>query len=62
MPVTEFRAAIVVGSGSVSFEVIRDLTERVPVMICSRWVFTRVQPIAIRVVLDYLVAALETPD
>jgi uncharacterized protein YbjT (DUF2867 family) len=62
VPVTEFRAAIVVGSGSISFEMIRYLTERVPVMICPRWVFTRVQPIAIVDVLDYLVAALATPD
>lgn len=59
VPVTEFRAAIVVGSGSISFEMIRYLTERVPVMICPQWVFTRVQPIAIRDLLDYLVAALE---
>jgi uncharacterized protein YbjT (DUF2867 family) len=62
VPVTEFRAAIVVGSGSISFEMIRYLTERVPVMICPRWVFTRVQPIAIDDVLDYLVAVLETPS
>jgi uncharacterized protein YbjT (DUF2867 family) len=62
VPVTEFRAAIVVGSGSISFEMIRYLTERVPVMICPRWVFQRVQPIAITDVLDYLVAALETPE
>jgi uncharacterized protein YbjT (DUF2867 family) len=62
VPVTEFRAAIVVGSGSISFEMIRYLTERVPVMICPRWVFTRVQPIAISDVLNYLVAALETPQ
>jgi uncharacterized protein YbjT (DUF2867 family) len=62
VPVTEFRAAIVVGSGSISFEMIRYLTERLPVMICPRWVFTRVQPIAIEDVLDYLVAALETPE
>ena len=48
MPVTEFRAAIIVGSGSLSFEMIRHLTERLPVMICPRWVFTRTQPIAIR--------------
>jgi uncharacterized protein YbjT (DUF2867 family)/uncharacterized protein YndB with AHSA1/START domain len=61
VPVTEFRAAIVVGAGSVSFEMIRSLTERLPVMICPRWVYTRVQPIAIRDVLDYLVAALATP-
>lgn len=62
VPVTEFRAAIVVGSGSISFEMIRYLTERVPAMICPRWVFTRVQPIAIGDVLNYLVAALETPQ
>ena len=62
VPVTEFRAAVIVGSGSLSFEMIRYLTERLPVMICPRWVYTRVQPIAIRNVLDYLVAALEVPD
>lgn len=62
VPVTEFRAAIIVGSGSVSFEMIRYLTERIPVMICPRWVFTRVQPIGIQDVLEYLVAALETPQ
>lgn len=61
VPVTEFRAAIVVGSGSLSFEMIRHLTERLPVMICPRWVFTRIQPIAIGDVLKYLVAALGTP-
>ena len=62
VPVTEFRAAVVVGSGRLSFEMIRYLTERLPVMICPRWVFTRVQPIAIRNVLDYLVAALACPQ
>jgi uncharacterized protein YbjT (DUF2867 family) len=62
VPVTEFRAAVVVGSGSVSFEMIRYLTERLPVMICPKWVFTRTQPIAIRDVLDYLLAALTCPD
>jgi len=62
VPVTEFRAAVIVGSGSLSFEMIRYLTERLPVMICPRWVFTRVQPIAIRNVLDYLVAALESEE
>ena len=51
-----------VGSGSLSFEMIRYLTERLPVMICPRWVFTRTQPIAIRNVLDYLVAALDRPE
>jgi len=62
VPVTEFRAGVVVGSGSLSFEMIRYLAERVPIMICPRWVFTRTQPIAIRNVLDYLVAALERPE
>jgi len=59
--VTEFRAGVIVGAGSLSFEMIRELTERVPVMICPRWVYTRTQPIAIRDVLSYLVAALERP-
>ena len=61
VPVTEFRAGIVVGSGSLSFELIRHLTERLPAMICPRWVYTRTQPIGIRNVLDYLVAALDEP-
>lgn len=59
VPVVEFRAGIVVGAGSISFEMIRYLTERVPVMIAPRWVFTRTQPISIRNVLDYLVAGLD---
>jgi uncharacterized protein YbjT (DUF2867 family) len=62
VPVTEFRASILVGSGSVSFEMIRSLTERLPVMICPRWVYTRTQPIAIDDALTYLVAALDTPE
>jgi uncharacterized protein YbjT (DUF2867 family) len=62
VPVTEFRAAVIVGSGSLSFEMIRYLTERVPVMICPRWVFTRVQPIGIVDILNYLVEALNTPQ
>jgi uncharacterized protein YbjT (DUF2867 family) len=61
IPITEFRAAVIVGSGSVSFEMIRYLTERLPVMICPQWVYTRVQPIGIRNVMEYLVAALNTP-
>ncbi len=60
--VTEFRAGIIVGNGSLSFEIIRCLTERLPVMICPRWVMTRTQPIAIGDVLDYLVAALGVPE
>jgi uncharacterized protein YbjT (DUF2867 family) len=62
VPVTEFRAAVIVGAGSLSFEMIRYLTEIIPIMICPSWVFTRIQPIAIRDVLAYLVAALETSD
>ena len=55
----EFRAAVIIGSGSVSFEMMRYLTERLPVMIAPRWVTTRSQPIAVSDVLLYLVAALE---
>ena len=62
VPVTEFRAGVVVGSGSLSFEMIRYLVEPVPVMVCPRWVRTRIQPIAIRNVMDYLCAVLERPD
>jgi uncharacterized protein YbjT (DUF2867 family) len=62
VPVTEFRAAVIIGSGSASFEILRHLTERLPIMITPRWVGTRCQPIAIRDVLDYLVGALEHPD
>ena len=62
VPVTEFRAAVIVGSGSLSFELIRYLTERVPLMICPTWVQTPTQPIAIQNVIDYLVAALKTPE
>ncbi len=60
--VLEFRAAVIVGSGSASFEMIRHLTERLPVMITPRWVNTRCQPIGIRDVLAYLLEALEHPD
>lgn len=62
IPVTEFRAGVVVGSGSISFEMVRYLTERVPVLICPRWVFTKTQPIAVRDALNYLISALETPE
>jgi uncharacterized protein YbjT (DUF2867 family)/uncharacterized protein YndB with AHSA1/START domain len=62
VPVTEFRAAIIVGSGSASFEMIRYLTERLPVMITPRWVSTKVQPIAIHNVLEYLIRSLDVPE
>jgi uncharacterized protein YbjT (DUF2867 family) len=62
IPVVEFRAGLIVGSGSLAFEMIRHLTERLPIMICPRWVFVRSQPIAIWDVLSYLEAAIEMPD
>ena len=61
VPVTVLRAAMIVGSGSASFEIMRYLVERLPVMITPRWVRTESQPIAVRDVLHYLIAALETP-
>ena len=61
-PVTEFRAGMIVGSGSLSFEMVRYLTERLPVMICPKWVMTRTQPIAIRDVLRYLIETLDRPE
>ncbi|MFJ1758201.1 SDR family oxidoreductase [Kitasatospora sp. NPDC088134] len=61
-PVTELRAAVVIGSGSASFEMLRHLTERLPVMVTPRWVDTRIQPIAVRDVLRLLVAAAGLPD
>lgn len=57
--VIEFRSSIVIGSGSLSFEIVRALVERLPVMICPRWVATLTQPIAIEDVLDYLLSALD---
>jgi uncharacterized protein YbjT (DUF2867 family) len=62
IPVTEFRAGVLVGSGSISFEMVRHLTERLPIMISPRWVFTDTQPIAIRNALAYLIRALEVPE
>jgi uncharacterized protein YbjT (DUF2867 family) len=61
VPVIEFRASIVIGSGSLSFEMIRALVERLPVMIAPRWVSVPAQPIAISDVLSYLIAALDLP-
>jgi uncharacterized protein YbjT (DUF2867 family) len=58
VPVIELRASIIIGSGSLSFEMIRALVERLPVMVTPRWVQVRAQPIAIGDVLDYLCAAL----
>jgi uncharacterized protein YbjT (DUF2867 family) len=62
VPVTEFRAGMIVGSGSALFEMIRYLTEREPILICPAWFFSQAQPIAIRDVLAYLIAALKTSE
>ena len=61
VPVIEFRASVVIGAGSLSFKMIQALVERLPVMICPRWVETRTQPIAIRDVVAYLSGALDLP-
>ena len=62
VPLTELRAAVIIGSGSASFEMLRHLVEVLPVMVCPRWVTrTRCQPIAIADVLRCLVAALDLP-
>ena len=61
VPVIEFRASVVIGSGSLSFEMLRALVERLPVMIAPRWVSVDAQPIAIADLLAYLLVALEHP-
>ncbi|MDX1447827.1 MAG: SDR family oxidoreductase [Acidimicrobiia bacterium] len=61
-PVTELRAGIIIGSGSVSFEMLRYLTEVLPVMVTPRWVETLTQPIAVRDVLSYLIAVLDDTE
>ena len=60
--VVEFRASVVIGSGSLSFELIRALVERLPIMICPRWVSTLAQPVGIDDVLAYLTATLHLPE
>jgi Protein of unknown function (DUF2867) len=59
VPTLEFRAGIIIGSGSLSFEIIRALVERLPVMVTPRWVATLTQPIGVEDVLAYLVAGLD---
>ena len=61
VPVTEFRAGVIVGPGSVSFEMIRFIAEQFPLMVGPDWAKHKSQPIATENVLDYLVAALTTP-
>ena len=62
VPVTTFRAAMIIGAGSASFEILRYLVERLPVMVTPRWVKTECQPIAIADVLHWLVRCLEVPE
>ncbi|MEU6781275.1 SDR family oxidoreductase [Nonomuraea angiospora] len=62
VPAVVLRAAVIIGSGSASFEMLRYLTERLPVMTTPRWVRTRTQPIAVRDVLRYLTAWASVPD
>lgn len=61
IPTIEFRASIIIGRGSLSFEMIRSLVEKLPVMITPRWVQTLAQPIAIEDVIAYLAEAIEIP-
>ena len=61
-PLTVLRAAIIIGSGSASFEIIRDISEKLPIMVAPAWLNTRCQPIAIRDVLTYLEGVLEKPE
>ncbi|NJW52596.1 SDR family oxidoreductase [Salinimicrobium oceani] len=62
IPLTSIKAGIIVGSGSASFEIIRDLVEKLPVMITPKWLNTKSQPVAIRDVLKYLVGVLHRED
>ncbi len=62
VPVTVLRAAMIIGSGSASFEILRYLVERLPVMITPRWVDTPCQPIAVRNVVNYLAGVLTVPE
>lgn len=61
-PLTVLRAAIIIGSGSASFEIIRDLVEKLPVMVAPKWLKTRCQPIGIRNVIEYLQGILLKPE
>ncbi len=61
VPLTAFRAAMIIGSGSASFEILRYLVDRLPIMVTPRWVKTETQPIAVRDVLRYLVECLGNP-
>jgi uncharacterized protein YbjT (DUF2867 family) len=62
VPVTELRAAVIIGRGSASFEMIRALAKRLPVLICPRWVRVKTQPIAIDDAVEYIVSSLTRPE
>ncbi len=62
VPVTEFRAAVIIGSGSSSFEIIHHLVNRLPVMICPKWIYVKTQPIGISDVLQYLIECIDRPN
>jgi uncharacterized protein YbjT (DUF2867 family) len=62
VPTTVLRAAVILGSGSASFEMLRYLTERLPLMVTPKWLDNRIQPIAVRDVLHYLVGSAKLPD
>jgi uncharacterized protein YbjT (DUF2867 family) len=61
VPVVELRAAVVLGAGSISFEMVRYLTERLPMMVCPRWVNTPTQPVALADLLAYLIESSDVP-
>ncbi len=58
---TEFRASLVIGTGSLSFDLVKSLTDRLPIMLCPRWLTTPTQPIAVDDVLAYLLASKDLP-
>ncbi|MBS3809398.1 MAG: NAD(P)H-binding protein [Desulfobacterales bacterium] len=59
---TILRAAVIIGAGGAGFEIMRYLVERLPVMLCPKWIYTQSQPIAVENVLDYLAGCLKTPE
>ncbi|MGM0786807.1 MAG: NAD(P)H-binding protein [Thermodesulfobacteriota bacterium] len=59
---TVLRAAVIIGAGGAGFEIIRYLVERLPLMLCPRWIYTRSQPVAVENVLDYLTGCLQNPS
>jgi uncharacterized protein YbjT (DUF2867 family) len=61
IPITEFRSAAIIGCGSTAFEMVRYLTERLPITLLPQWSYNKIQPIATSDVMDYLIAALENP-